>query len=185
LKKLSFRPATVVPAVIIIAALSFFAGDALHGYVQLPFLPPPSNIDFSSLNDLYSLMKVNFDGSISPSDALNGAKAGLVAAGGDPYTEYFSPTEAKALNSDLSDTLSGIGAEIGIKNGSLTVIAPIAGAPAQKAGLEPGDVIEYINNVSTTNMNVDTAVDDIRGKAGTSVTLKIERADAQEPLTSR
>jgi len=176
------RPSVVVPAIIVIAAVSFFAGDALHQYVDLPFLPAPSNIDFNSLNDLYSLMKVNFDGSISPTAALNGARAGMVAAGGDPYTEYFDPTQAKALNSDLSDTLSGIGAEIGIKNNALTIIAPIAGTPAQQAGLQADDVIEYINNVNTTNMNVDTAVDDIRGKAGTKVTLKIDRADAQEPF---
>lgn len=127
-------------------------------------------------------MKQNFDGPFNATAALNGARAGLVAAGGDPYTEYFTPSQAKLLQSDLSDSLSGIGAEIGIKDGALTIIAPLAGTPAAKAGLQPGDVIEYINNQNTTNMNVDNAVDLIRGPAGTKVTLKIDRAGLQEPL---
>ncbi|HUD11574.1 MAG TPA: S41 family peptidase [Candidatus Saccharimonadia bacterium] len=182
MKKLEFSPLVLIPSVVVIAFLAFFAGDALHEYVTLPFLPAPSNLDFSSLNDLYSLMQQHFDGPYSASAAINGAKAGLVAAGGDPYTEYFTPTQATTLNSDLADSLSGIGAEIGIKNSALTIISPIAGTPAAKAGLQAGDVIEDINNKDTTNMNVDNAVDLIRGKAGTTVTLRIERSGLQEPL---
>jgi carboxyl-terminal processing protease len=182
LKKLRFSPPVVTVSVIIVAFVAFYAGDALHSFVSLPFLPSASNLDFSSLNDLYSLMKTNFDGPYSQQAAINGARAGIVAAGGDPYTEYFTPTQANALNNDLSDTLSGIGAEIGIKNNALTVIAPIAGTPAANAGLQAGDVIEDINNTDTTNMNVDNAVEMIRGKAGTTVTLKIARSGEQEPL---
>jgi carboxyl-terminal processing protease len=182
LKKLEFSPLVLVPSVIVIAFLAFYAGDAFHDYVSLPYLPSASNLNFSSLNDLYSLMNQNFDGTYSSSAALNGAKAGLVSAGGDPFTEYFTPSQATALNSDLSGSLSGIGAEIGIKNSALTVVAPIAGTPAAAAGLEAGDVIEDINNQDTSNMNVDVAVDLIRGKSGTKVTLKILRSGEQEPI---
>ena len=70
----------------------------------------------------------------------------------------------------------------GIKNGQLTVIAPIDGTPAAKAGIKAGDVITLINGQDTTNMNVDTAVSKIRGQAGTKVTLRIERSGEQEPI---
>jgi carboxyl-terminal processing protease len=181
-KSLEINPIYLVGAALVLAFLSFYAGDVFGGTVPLPFIKTTHNIDFSSLNTIYGLMQRNFDGPISDQSALDGAKAGLVAAGGDPYTEYLTASEAQALNDDLSGTLSGIGAEIGIKNDALTIIAPIAGTPAAKAGLEAGDVITLINGQTTTNMNVDTAVGDIRGKAGTTVKLRIERADAQEPI---
>jgi carboxyl-terminal processing protease len=103
-----------------------------------------------------------------------------VAAGGDPYTTYMDAKESKALADDLGGKLSGIGAEIGIKNNVLTIIAPIAGTPAEKAGLRAGDMIARINGEDTSNMGVDTAVSKIRGKADTQVTLKIGRAGTPE-----
>jgi carboxyl-terminal processing protease len=118
-------------------------------------------------------MQNNFDGTIDAKAALEGAKKGLVAAGGDPYTVYMNADESKALSDDLSGKLSGIGAEIGIKNNILTVIAPISGAPAEKAGIRTQDLIYKINDEDTTGMTVDTAVGKIRGKAGTTVKLTI------------
>src|SRR5439155_1245660 len=102
-----------------LAAVAFFTGDALHGYVQLPFTTPTRQLDFAALNDIYGLMQRNFDGKIDDKGALDGAKKGLVAAGGDPYTVYMTKDEAKELQDDLDGKLSGIGAEIGIKNNML------------------------------------------------------------------
>jgi carboxyl-terminal processing protease len=148
----------------------------------MPFLKLTHNIDFSSLNSVYSLMQRDFDGKLSDQQALDGAKAGLVAAGGDPYTVYFTAKEAKDFSDELNGKLSGIGAEIGEKNGLITVIAPIDDTPASKAGLRAGDVIARINNEDTTSMSVDEAVSKIRGNAGTKVTLKIARKDASQPI---
>jgi len=168
---------------LIIAGVAFYAGDAFGPNVSLPGLPAVGSLNYSGLNPIYDLLKRNFDGNVTPTAALDGAKAGLVASAGDPYTEYLNETQATALNDDLTGTLSGIGAEIGLKNGAITVIAPVAGTPADKAGIRAGDIIADINGVDTTNMNVDTAVGKIRGKAGTQVKLKIDRAGSQEPLT--
>ncbi len=109
---------------------------------------------------------------------MDGARAGLVSAGGDPYTIYLDAAQAKVLSDDLDGQLSGIGAQIAIKNNILTVVAPVPGTPADKAGLRPGDVIEDINNQDTTTMGIDVAVAKIRGKADTNVTLKIARSGA-------
>jgi carboxyl-terminal processing protease len=120
-------------------------------------------------------MKNNFDGSIDAEKALEGAREGLVAAGGDPYTVYLDAKAAKSLSDGLTGSLSGIGAEIGIKNSYVTVIAPVDGTPAQKAGLQPGDIIIKIDKEDTTGMSVDTAVSKIRGKKDTQVTLSLVR----------
>lgn len=169
----SLSTRTTVLIAVVIAVVSFGAGDRLHGYNLNPFVKQPDRIDASSLNDLYALMQNNFDGTIDAKAALEGAKKGLVAAGGDPYTVYMNADESKALSDDLSGKLSGIGAEIGIKNNILTVIAPISGAPAEKAGIRTQDLIYKINDEDTTGMTVDTAVGKIRGKAGTTVKLTI------------
>lgn len=108
-----------------------------------------------------------------------GAMFGLASSTGDPYTEYFNPSQAKQLNNVLDDTFSGIGASLGVTNGQLVVIAPLAGFPAQKAGIKAGDQIDTINGKSTKNVNVDDAVNEIRGPAGTSVTLGVTRGSQQ------
>jgi carboxyl-terminal processing protease len=181
LKKIELNPLVGLLAVVVIAAGAFYAGNTYTGTITLPGQKPAHQADFSSLNSIYALMQRNFDGKIDDQKALDGAKAGLVAAGGDPYTVYMDAKSAKQLSDDLTGKLSGIGAEIGIKGGILTIIAPLADTPAEKAGLKSGDLIAKINNEDATNMTVDTAVSKIRGKAGTDVTLKIVHAGAQDP----
>ena len=161
---------------------SFYAGNAFSGTLPNPFVKPVSKVDFSSLNSVYALMQRNFDGTIDDQKALDGAKAGLVAAGGDPYTVFLDAKSAKQLSDDLTGKLSGIGAEIGIKNNILTVIAPIADTPAAAAGLKTGDLIAKINNEDTSGMSVETAVSKIRGNAGTKVTLKLVRSGTPDPF---
>jgi carboxyl-terminal processing protease len=161
---------------------SFYAGNAYSGTITLPWQKPASKVDFSSLNSIYALMQRNFDGQINDQKALDGAKAGLVAAGGDPYTTYLDAKSAKELSDSLTGKLSGIGAEIGIKNNILTVIAPLSDSPAEKAGLMSGDLIAKINNEDTTDMPVSTAVSKIRGDAGTKVTLKLVRTGKADPF---
>lgn len=182
MKKLELNPLAAGAAVLVIAIGAFYTGDAMSGQVQNPFAKSTRKVDFSSLNDIYGMMQRNFDGQIDDQKALDGAKAGLVAAGGDPYTVFLDAKSAKQLQDDLQGKLSGIGAEIGIKSNVLTVIAPINDTPAAKAGLKSGDYIAKINDEDTTNMTVDTAVSKIRGNAGTTVTLKIVRKDVPEPF---
>lgn len=136
---------------------------------------PTQAPNFSSLDTLYSQLQKKFDGTLSPAQVLQGARAGLVSAAGDPYTVYLSSQAAKDLNDSLSGTLSGIGIEVGIKNNLLKVIAPVAGTPAAKAGLQSGDIIAAIDGVSSSNYTLDQAVGKIRGPKGTQVKLTIIR----------
>jgi carboxyl-terminal processing protease len=136
----------------------------------------PGQLDYSSVNQVYNLLKSDFDGNISSDKLLDGLKTGLVNSAGDPYTEYFNPTDAKALNNELAGSITGIGAELGTDaNNDLVIVSPLSGYPADKAGLKPKDVIAAIDGKSTQGLGVDAAVSKIRGTVGTKVTLSIMR----------
>lgn len=140
----------------------------------------PATLNYSSVNQVYQALKTNYDGTLTETELLNGIKQGLANAPGDPYTEYFTPSQASQFNDELNNTFSGIGAELSQEsNGDIEVIAPISGDPADKAGLKAQDVITAINGVSTTGMSVEDAVNKIHGAAGTKVTLQILRNQTQ------
>jgi carboxyl-terminal processing protease len=113
---------------------------------------------------------------ISEKDRFYGAIKGMVASLNDPYTMFMTPDETKQFQDDLQGKFEGIGIEIGMRDNHTTVIAPIAGSPAAKAGLRAQDVITAIDGTTTKGMALDVAVSKIRGKAGTQVKLTIARA---------
>lgn len=118
---------------------------------------------------------------IDPQKMVYGAVEGMVASLGDPYTSFFTPDQSKLLEDDINGSFSGIGAEIGFKNGMLTIIAPLKDSPAQKAGLLAGDRIGQIDGVFTGELSLEEAVLKIRGERGTKVTLSIMREGFEEP----
>lgn len=115
-------------------------------------------------------------------ERIYGAIKGMVGAMGDPYTTFFTPQENTAFKTQIDGNFEGIGMEVGQKEGILTVIAPIAGSPSEKAGVRPGDKILKINDTLTSDMSVDQAVTIIRGKKGTQVTLTILREGVTKPI---
>ncbi|MEH2461742.1 S41 family peptidase [Nostoc sp.] len=106
----------------------------------------------------------------------------MVGKLGDRYTEFFDPQEFQALNNDLSGNLSGVGLELALneKTKALTVIAPIEGTPAFKAGILPDDVIVQINGQRTQGMKIEDAVKQILGPVGTKVLLTIQRGSQSQ-----
>ncbi len=141
-----------------------------------------SSLDFNQFWQVWDDIKAKYvKNPVAESDLLYGAIKGMVAALKDPHSVYFTPQEAKDFNSDLSGKFEGIGAEIGLKDAQLVVVAPIPGSPAQKAGLKAGDKIVAINKEITAGMEVEAAVGKIRGPGGTTVVLSIIPADKKEP----
>jgi len=112
---------------------------------------------------------------------FHGALKGLVEAADDPYSVYMTPKENKDFSTDMSGKFEGIGAEIGLKDGIITVISPLEGMPAAQAGLRAGDQIIKIDDAVTAGFSVMEAVDKIRGPRGTTVRLMILREAAKEP----
>ncbi len=135
-----------------------------------------SAVDFDQFWDVWDAIKTKYvKQPVTDTEMFYGAIQGLVTSLGDPYSLYFPPQQAEEFAKDLSGELEGIGAEIGIKENQLLVVAPLPDSPAEKAGLRPGDKILYIDKESTFGMDVNTAVSKIRGKANTKVVLTITR----------
>ena len=137
----------------------------------------PDKLDYSSVDKVYQSIKANYDGKLTATQLIDGLKHGLATATKDPYTVYFTSTEAKTFVNELNNSFSGIGAQLGLdESGTLEVIAPISGLPADKAGLKAKDLITSIDGVSTSGISIEQAVSKIRGPKGTKVTLQIVRS---------
>jgi carboxyl-terminal processing protease len=120
--------------------------------------------------------------STTPQEMMYGAINGMVSSLGDPYTEFFTPADSNQFQQDITGNFGGIGAELGENSSTeIVVIEAISSTPAFAAGLKPEDVITSINGSSTASMNVDDAVNLIRGTVGTKVTLGIFRAGWSAP----
>ncbi len=120
---------------------------------------------------------------LSESERIEGAIEGLVESYGDPYTVFLPPQEAENFAEDISGNFSGVGMEVGIRNGIVTVIAPLPDTPAEQAGIVAGDVIVSIDGTTTEDMRIDEAVKLIRGEQGTVVELEIYREGESDFLT--
>lgn len=120
--------------------------------------------------------------SVSSQEKIWGAIKGMVDSVGDPYTYFFTPTEAEDLNIDLSGEFFGVGMEVGVRDKNLVVISPIKDSPAEKAGIESGDIILKIGDEIANKLTLDGAVDLIRGERGTTVKFTLAREGKDAPL---
>lgn len=137
----------------------------------------PDSIDFSLFWDSWTQIEEKFvnRSALDYQKMVYGAIDGMVKSLGDPYTAFFPPVESKKFSEDIKGSFDGIGAEIGMRKDILIVISPLEGSPAKKAGLLAGDQILKIDDKVTADLNVDEAVNLIRGAKGTQVTLAILR----------
>lgn len=104
-----------------------------------------------------------------------GAINGLLATLDDPNTRYIDPQAETVARSESEGEFQGIGAEVVNQDGAIVVVAPIEGSPAEKAGLQPGDILRSADGVELTGLAVDQAAALVRGPAGTTVRLLVER----------
>src|SRR3989338_4046203 len=145
---------------------------------------PPKDVDFNEFWEVWKYVKENYvHEDVTDTQLLYGAMRGMVDSLNDPYSVFFEPTTSAEFQEDLSGSFDGIGAEIGLRNDRITVIAPLPGNPAERAGIKAGDVVIMIDDVSAANLTLDAAVRRIRGPKGTTVTLKILRNGEMQPRT--
>ncbi|MBI4127504.1 MAG: S41 family peptidase [Parcubacteria group bacterium] len=136
----------------------------------------PREVDFGLFWQAWNVLSTKYLRKPLPAqELLYGAIQGAVAALGDPYTVFLDPKTNEAFNEELSGTFDGIGAEIGIRNDQTTIIAPLKDSPAEKAGVQPGDVILRIDDEDTTGLLLEEAVTKIRGPKGSTVKLTLMR----------
>ncbi len=143
----------------------------------------PANLNYTEVEKIYDQLRARYDGQLSLDQLQDGLKKGLVAASGDPYTEYMPTSEAKEFKEQLDGSFEGIGAELGKDKEAVIIVAPISGMPAEKAGLRPKDIIAKINGTSAIGLSVEEARNKIRGPKGTQVKLSIIRGEEQLEFT--
>ncbi len=186
-----------VPFILVITlmVLSFVAGTSFSTYNFVSSANPEiintkddipeylnKSVDFNLYWDVMDILKNKYIDSdkILDTELFYGSLAGMVASLGDPYSVFLTPQVNKEFTEELSGNFQGIGAEIGLKKGILTIIAPLPGTPAEKAGLQPRDQVLAIDGVSTSGMGLDESVSRIRGEGGTEVVLTILSPDSEE-----
>lgn len=188
-KKWSFTPSAFVLTAALVFIVGYAAGmrnDQVVGLIgpSLGFKVAAGSLDLASVQNTYRQLKANFDGNLDESALISGASKGLVAAAGDDYTIYMDKKEAEEFNKDLNGNIGGgIGAEIGSRNNKPTVIRALPDTPAQQAGLEAGDVIIGVNDLSAGGWSVNDTVNKIRGDVGTTVKITVMRGTAPKDFT--
>lgn len=196
-KKIKKEPKVRKPLPISIMIISL-AFTAVAGYVAgsynyqiMSVLNPvfggkaySGRIDLSTLQQTYANLTSNFDGELDNNKLIEGANKGLVAAAGDEYTMYMSSQDSDDFDDNLSGNIGGgIGAEIGIKNGQPTILRTLKGNPAIKAGLAANDTVLKVNDQSAVGWTVEKAVKQIRGEAGTTVKITVQRGNEVKDFT--
>jgi len=142
------------------------------------------DVDFSSFWRAWNVVNEKYVSTNGPNnqDKIWGAISGLVDSLDDPYSVFLPPDEAEIFESDISGEFQGVGMEIGIREGTLVVIAPLKDTPAEKAGVLPMDKIIKIDDVLSANMPISEAVKLIRGPKGEEVVLTVLREGEKDTI---
>ena len=143
-------------------------------------LPP----EFGRLEEAWELLqREHIDRQTLNADELSaGAIRGMLDALNDPYASYLGPRRFGEEESKIQGVFEGIGAQVGIRDDLLTVIAPLPDTPAERAGIRAGDVILEVDGESTENLSLQEAVSRIRGQRGTTVQLLVRHANHTDPV---
>lgn len=154
---------------------SFFDSEAVVSEIGEETRPSLGNFweVWDLLEEKYAIGSTTKE--ITEQQRIDGAIEGLVDSYGDPHTIYMPPQDSDSFNESISGNFSGVGMEVGIRNDVVTVISPLPGTPAEKAGVLAGDIVVKIDGESTEDMNIDDAVKLIRGEKGTEVVLQMYR----------
>lgn len=160
-------------------------GIAVGFFLAGQWVPSVSAVprqDYESLElftNILSIVKKNYVEEVDTKKLVDGAVGGMLSSL-DPHSAYLSPEHYKDLQMDTQGRFGGLGIEITIKAGVLTVVSPIEDTPAFKAGIKPGDMIFKIEEEFTKDMTLVDAVKKMRGLKGTKINISIKREGVPE-----
>ena len=166
-----------------VLVVAVFIGGFVVGDLTTSRHAAQANVAYSKLKlfgDVLSIIQSSYVEEVNVDNLVKGAVNGMVQTL-DPHSSYLTPDMLKQVEVETKGVFGGLGIEIGMKDGFLTVIAPIEDTPAARAGIQAGDKIIRIENESTKNMNVMDAVKRLRGEPGSKVTITIVRESLTEP----
>lgn len=171
--------AITILATLVIIVISFSAG--LFIGIDAPYSPAAGT---DLINQAWGEILTEYveRDAIDTENLSHGAIEGMLQALDDPYSSFINPEEYSIFSSDFQGTFEGIGAYVAFSEGTLSIIAPIADSPAEKAGVKAGDIILEIDGEPVENMSFTEAILKIRGPQGTLLELLITRDGESEPF---
>lgn len=138
--------------------------------------------DLEKVATTYELIRTKYLEEVGHDQIVDGAINGMLASLNDPYSVYMTAAEAKQFDESISSSFEGIGAEVSMQNGRVTIVSPIKESPAEQAGLRAQDVILSVDGESLEGLTLNEAVAKIRGPKGSEVKLEIIRGGSSEPM---
>ncbi|MGF3195797.1 S41 family peptidase [Facklamia sp. P12945] len=139
--------------------------------------------DLAIIQEVYNSLQINYIEELDKEKLLEGALKGMVDAVDDPYSEFLNPTEITPFDDSLEGSFTGIGVQFMLKDSLPTVIAPIDGTPAAKAGIKANDIILKADDVDLQGLDTSEIVQKIRGPLGSEITLTIKRGQSTFEVT--
>lgn len=134
------------------------------------------------LGTVLDLIESNYYKDIDRSKLIDGAINGMMDALEDPYSNYMAKDTAAQFQESIEGSFTGIGAEVSSQDGNVIVVSPIKGSPAEKAGIRAKDLILSVNGESLQGLDLNIAVNKIRGPKGSEAVLQVKRAGSEKPI---
>ena len=189
-KKTSLGNAIIISAVMLVVGIfvganwqNWFGGFAPYLGINSSV---KSDVDWSALDEVYNKLASTYNGEISKTDVVEGAKKGLVESLGDIYTVYMDMEESAEFYDDLHGNVgSGIGLEMGLRDGYVRVLRTLPDNPARKAGILAGDIIYKVDGGEVYNLSTDEIAKKVRGETGSEVTVTVVRDGEEKSFTMK
>lgn len=176
----------IILSFVFVAGISYVAGVLNGGSFNgnLSQLVGGKQLDLAAVQQTYSELEKNFDGNLDEQKLIEGASRGLVDAADDQYTVFMNSKESSSFDDALTGNIGGgIGIELGMRNNLPTVVRVLQDNPAEKVGVAVDDIVTKVNNDSTEDADLNDIVTKIRGEAGTTVKLTVNRDGEEKVFT--
>lgn len=187
-KKTSLGNTIIVGGVMLVIGLlvGFLGGNFLETFSPYLGLESSKGIDWSALDEVYSKLATYYNGEVSDEKIIEGAKKGLTEALGDTYTVYMDKEETSEFYDELHGKVgSGIGVEMGLRDGYVRVLRTLPDNPARKAGILAGDILYKVNDEVVYDLSVDEIAKKVRGESGSDVTITVVRDGQEKSFTMK
>lgn len=171
----------IAMVVVLLAVAACSGGDGSgENETVVEGLPP----EFQRLSEVWELLNQEHidSGELDPEALSDGAIRGMLRALNDPYASFLDREQYSLEKEDIRGFFGGIGAEVGVRDGFMTILSPMPDTPAEEAGVRPGDIILEVDGESIRGLSLLEVVRLIRGEKGTKVVLLLRHVNSSEPV---
>src|SRR5699024_6282783 len=193
---MTFKKRELIIFILVTFAVGFlgaFAGLKLlqpkvstNQQVQIPFVKESKNSELDenmqTIKQAYELIEQHYVEDVEENQLLEGAIQGMLETLDDPYSSYMNAEAMKRFNEQIQSSFQGIGAEVSMVEGKVTSVDPIKHSPAAKAGVRPNHQLLKVDDEELEGLDLDEAVEKMRGQEGSEVVLLGPRKGSSNPV---